>query len=112
MTHHTKAAMTHKSHHLSQGAETSVEGERSPDEGGEEHVKRRTREKRLLCIVAILVVSWLIVKVWADVFETFVRKVLGIDKDRFVANAIVAVIFTIVIVWLLYVTEVDDMLSS
>jgi threonine/homoserine/homoserine lactone efflux protein len=73
---------------------------------------KRTREKRLLAVVAILVVSWLIVKVWADLFDVFVRKVLKIPKDSFVRNAIVAVIFTAAVVWILYATSLDDMLGN
>jgi hypothetical protein len=81
-------------------------------DGGKPPQKQRSRECRLLAIVGIIVVSWLVVKIWADVFELFVRKVLKIDKDRFVANLVVAIGFTLVIVWLLYVASVDDMLSA
>lgn len=68
------------------------------------------REKRLLAVVAIVVVSWLIVKVWADVFELFVRRVLKIKKTSFISNLIVAIFFTGGILWLLYILDIDDML--
>ena len=71
---------------------------------------KEVEEKRLFWIIAIPVVSWLIVKVWSDIFETFIRNVLHIKKQWFLPNLFVAVIFTITIVSLLYFMEVDDML--
>jgi len=68
------------------------------------------REKRLLAVVAIVVVSWLIVKVWADVFELFVRRVLKIKKNCFFSNLIVAVLFTGGILWVLYILDIDEMI--
>jgi hypothetical protein len=81
-------------------------------DGGKPQQKQRSREARLLAIVGIIVVSWLVVKIWADVFDLFVHKVLKIERDRFVANLVVAIGFTLIIVWLLYIVSVDDMLSA
>jgi hypothetical protein len=73
---------------------------------------KQNREMRLLSVVAIIVVSWLIVKIWADVFELFVRKVMRVPKGCFVKNLVVAVVFTVGILWLLYVTNIDDLLAA
>lgn len=87
-----------------------VEKEDDKDKEDRREKRKRSREKRLFWIIAILVVSWLIVKVWSDIFETFIRNVLHIKKQWFLPNLFVAVIFTIIIVSLLYFMEVDDML--
>lgn len=74
--------------------------------------KQRTREKRLLAIIAVLVVSWIIVKIWADVFDVFMRKVLKVPKKNFLLNLIVAIVVTLLIVWALFAFDVDDLVAK
>lgn len=71
---------------------------------------KMSRTKRLFAVVGVVVVSWLIVKVWADVFELFVRKVLRVRKSCFVSNLLVAITFTGGMLWLLYMLDIDHML--
>jgi len=78
----------------------------------DETAKKRSREHRLIAIIVIIVVSWLIVKIWAEIFELFLRRVLKIDSTKVVANVIVALFFTVIIIWLVYVSNIDDMLAS
>jgi uncharacterized protein YqhQ len=74
--------------------------------------KKRSREKRLFAVIVIIVVSWLIVQIWAHVYDLFVRTVLKIPKKSFIPNLIVAIIVTVLIVWLVYAFDIDDMLGS
>ena len=78
----------------------------------EEPVKGRSRERRLIVIIVVIVVSWLIVRIWAEIFEMFLRRVLNIPATKVVANVVVAIFSTIIIIWVIYVSNMDDMLSA
>jgi hypothetical protein len=67
---------------------------------------------KLIALIAILVISWLLVQVWANVFTLFVKKVFKIDGERLVANAILALFFTILIIWAVYYLCVDDLMVA
>lgn len=70
-----------------------------------------SKQGRLIAIIIILVVSWLIVKIWSDVFDLFMKKVVKTDANRLVANACIALIFTVLIIWLLIALNLDTWLS-
>ena len=70
-----------------------------------------SKQGRLIAIIVILVVSWLIVKIWSDVFDLFMKKVIKTDSTRLIANASIALIFTVLIIWFLIALGLDSWLS-
>lgn len=73
--------------------------------------KQKSREAKLVMVILILVVSWLVVKVWCDVFDTVSAKYLKLEGSLW-KQLIFAVIFTIVIVYAVIKLDIDDMMSS
>jgi hypothetical protein len=74
--------------------------------------RHRTREGRLVVLVLVIVVAYIITKFWSDVVDTFNTKVLKIGPDRLVAKIVVAIFFTVILLWLLLYFGMDDQFSN
>ncbi len=64
----------------------------------------------MILVVVILVVSWLIVSVWSPVFELLKKRVLGIDEHDVGLALVYAVLFTFVMLAILYFCDADDLM--
>ena len=77
-----------------------------------EEPRSRGRVWRLIAVIVVLCVSWFLVTMWAGVFDIFIRRKLKISNKNFMANFILAVIMTIILIAVLIMTDVDDLFHT
>lgn|SRR5574338_406193 len=94
----------------SKEAKGEGKGDVEDDKQEKKHFSK-SKGGRLIAIIIILVVSWLIVKIWSDIFDLFMKKVIKTDQNKLIANICIAIIFTVLIIWALIALGLDSWLS-
>jgi len=83
-----------------------------PKSSDKDKSQNRSRTWKLVAVILVIVISWFLVTVWADVFEIFLHRVLRIPKHKFFLNLCVAIAITLILVWFLLLCNIDDLVSS
>lgn len=88
--------------------------EEDNEEEGNVQKKKSFRDGRcgrLIALIIVIVISWLIVQAWAGCYDLFMKKVIKADSNRLIASVCIAIIFTVLVIWILCVFNIDDLFS-
>lgn len=89
-----------------------TEGLEDSDNKNKKQKYRNSRCGRLIALIIVIVISWLIVQVWSECYTLFMKKVIKADSNRLVASICIAIIFTVLVIWLLCACGLDDLMSA